>query len=941
MGIGWPWPFQLRGCLALLAALSPLILITRYGLLSLSGRSGSIKVEDGSIQPWRLQGGPAKDRRALGFPRFSGVYPHLAVYNTYGECGIGGIVNWAERLWIMTYPPCEWHGSSDGLYEIDVSLNITRRKESVGGTHANRLIHRETDQLIMGPYVIAKDGTVRSIDPAIMPGRLTATARHLSMPATHVFFVSMEEGLYSVDVRSLNVTRLLQDGRTLDPPVLGPWYPGWHAKGACSSGGRLIIANNGESPDATNSQWTVPGPAGVLVEASQTGEGDAGSPMRFDVIARHQFTEVATSGGIYGEGEGVWVTGWDHRSVILKVRDVQPEHPTPIGVYRTYRLPKASHTYDGKHGWHTEWPRIRPLGDPPPSPSSAPPYLMTMHGTFWHFPPRFHPKSSGGLRPLSSYVKMVVDWTVMDGEAVFACDDASKLQNPLVGQSNSNIWFVSPQKLLSGEVGGPREGGGAVWLNEPPTTDPLDFATSGDEKDGVSVPFLFAGYERRMVHVSHNSPHALLFTFEVDKAGDNKWEALDTLRVEKASERRRYGHLIFDAAAKGEWVRARVRDEDTGEEGCGGCNVTVFFHHSASSATREALQSDTEGLFASIPTVNDVLTSEGLVMSYGVIRPRGGNRRTLEYAGRTITSPAPIPPSLPPWSSYYEIGADMKLLRKNDSAALSQLTKVGDVRASLKGSAVSTFRGILADQTSPDGPRDFLIDKGSILLVNQRGERFRLPAGDPLWEKEELSGLYGRGFREVVTERFLLNAAGTFFEVPREISGGLALMKPISTHNRLIYDYCSWRGMLVLSGLVLSTATTNSPIVTSQDGSSGALWFGVVDDLWRLGKPVGRGGPWKDSSVQKGVPSDPFLMYGYDKKALSLSCNEAAGDQPLEVRIEVDVAGTGVWDEFTTVTVPAGIQGREVALPEGYVARWVRFVSNRDAAGVTAEMVYT
>ena len=42
--------------------------------------------------------------------QISGIYPHLAVYNDIGgpqdrECGIGAVVPWAGRLWLMTYPP--------------------------------------------------------------------------------------------------------------------------------------------------------------------------------------------------------------------------------------------------------------------------------------------------------------------------------------------------------------------------------------------------------------------------------------------------------------------------------------------------------------------------------------------------------------------------------------------------------------------------------------------------------------------------------------------------------------------------------------------------------------------------------------------------------------------------------------------------------------------
>jgi hypothetical protein len=33
----------------------------------------------------------------------SGIHPHLAFFNSQGECGIGAVVPWAERLWVVTY----------------------------------------------------------------------------------------------------------------------------------------------------------------------------------------------------------------------------------------------------------------------------------------------------------------------------------------------------------------------------------------------------------------------------------------------------------------------------------------------------------------------------------------------------------------------------------------------------------------------------------------------------------------------------------------------------------------------------------------------------------------------------------------------------------------------------------------------------------------------
>ena len=97
------------------------------------------------------------------------------------------------------------------------------------------MIHRESEQLIIGPYFIDKAGNVRVIPPADV-GRLTAIARHLTDPANKVYFFDMEGRIYEVDVHTLTPKLLFAK------PV-----PGWHGKGGYTGQGRLVIANNGES----------------------------------------------------------------------------------------------------------------------------------------------------------------------------------------------------------------------------------------------------------------------------------------------------------------------------------------------------------------------------------------------------------------------------------------------------------------------------------------------------------------------------------------------------------------------------------------------------------------------------------------------------------------------------------------------------------------------
>ena len=96
-------------------------------------------------------------------PSYSGIYPRLAMFNDDRECGTGALVPWAGRLWAITYSPHQPRGSTDKLYEITDDLRQIIRPESVGGTHANRMIHAESRQLFIGPYVIDERGGVRVI----------------------------------------------------------------------------------------------------------------------------------------------------------------------------------------------------------------------------------------------------------------------------------------------------------------------------------------------------------------------------------------------------------------------------------------------------------------------------------------------------------------------------------------------------------------------------------------------------------------------------------------------------------------------------------------------------------------------------------------------------------------------------------------------------------
>lgn len=784
----------------------------------------------------------------------SGIYPHLAYFNNEGECGTGAVVPWADRLWVITYGPHLPKGSSDKLYEIDTDLNLTVRPESIGGTPANRFIHEESKQLFIGPYAIDRKGKVRVIPYTTMFGRMTGNARHLTDPANKIYYATMEEGLYEVDVHTLDVKMLYADEQLKDASAPKADLPGYHGKGLYSGQGRVIYANNGEHGPKALVDPSIP--SGVLAEWKG---------KEWEIVRRNQFTEVTGPGGIQGnrhaDKDPIWAVGWDYRSLILMVLDK--------GLWQAYRLPKASHAYDGAHGWNTEWPRIRDVGQGD--------YLMTMHGMFWKFPKDFSTEDSGGITPRSTYLKVIGDFTEWRGKVVFGCDDTAKneflnkrkakgnLAGP--GQSQSNLWFVEPDQI--DKLGVPL-GRGAVWFDEPV------------KANAPSDAFLFSGFERRGVHLTHDNAKSVTFTLEVDRKGNGEWKALRVIEVPAKG----YRWVDFTEKDKGAWVRVKVDKDCT--------NATAFFNYS----NEDKRSNEAAYMFTGIAKPNDKNVSGGL------IRARGENLRTLSFAALRAENGEVND------AGYFEVGADLKLKAVNDPKAQEYVKK-----------NVAIPHGV------------FQVDAASVVFTDDAGKRWRLPKGDAAFDNPGALG-DERIDREVCTERDLFNCHGTFYELPAENAGGFAKIRPIATHNRRIKDYASYRGLLLITGISDSAPKESGHIIRSEDGKV-AYWVGAVDDLWKFGKARGEGGPWKDTAVKAGEVSEPYLMTGYDKKSVRF---EHDSKEKLKVRIEVDITGTGVWRAYETVEVPAKT-AVTYNFPEAFSAYWVRVVMEKDCKA-TAQFSY-
>ncbi len=469
----------------------------------------------------------------------SGIYPHLAAWN-HGddtsdpyyqepECGIGAVVPWANRLWFLTYTSHDLYQGDDKLYCVNEQMDIYECPESVGGTHAGRFIHKESEQLFIGCYVIDKNGDVRVIDRNQLPGRLTAIARHLSDPENRVYYYSQECSLYEVDVHTLEVTLLFKK------PVAG-----WHAKGAYMGQGVLVVAHNGEEI-APSPYWqahyreplkTIDEVTPYLQTSTTYNPDDMGVLAEWDgnewrEICRNQFNDINSYGGLCAgapEDAPIWAQGWDKRSVMIKVRE--------NGAWSTWRLPKGSFTYDGWNGSYTEWPRFINI--------TRNQMLMFMHGTLFKWPVTFCSENPKGIVPQCTYQRIIPDITFWKDKLVLAGQDTSRIGIPwtVPGHPHSNIQFTSLETMRHW---GPCRGYGQIWKN-----DPVDAATTSD-------PFLIHGYENVCIYICHESISEIDFTIELYIGSE--WVNHMTVEVPSA----KLATVILTPAECGaQWLRASV-----------------------------------------------------------------------------------------------------------------------------------------------------------------------------------------------------------------------------------------------------------------------------------------------------------------------------------------------------------------------------------------------
>ncbi|MBN2290519.1 MAG: hypothetical protein JXQ83_14390 [Candidatus Glassbacteria bacterium] len=409
------------------------------------------------------------------------------------ECGVGALIAWADMLWAVTYVSSRGgkYGTGTGLYRIDEDLGIEQVHVS-NGVYANRLLHEQSNQVSIGPYLIDMQGNIRIID-SLLDHRLTATMTHLEDPNNKIYILSMEGPFFEVDVHSLQSRELFDLAGEFG--IKG--QP--HFKGGCTSRGRVMVANN--------SYYSVGDTDGKLAEWDG---------KKWTILENKPFMDVSCRNNL---GNVVFASGWDDSSAILKVLSDSG--------WSTYRLPKASHAYD--HGWTTEWTRIREV--------ETERYLMDCHGMFYEIACMAYGDKVWGVRPICTHLRIVPDFCSFRGMFVMAGNQASPVgSNLLSPQSQSGIWFGKTDDLWS--LGKP-QGWGGPWRKTP-------------VKAGVpSDPYLMTGFEHKVLHLVQEGDSQVEVAVEVDFLGDGSWRRYLALGLAPGE----YRHHEFPEGFSAHWVR--------------------------------------------------------------------------------------------------------------------------------------------------------------------------------------------------------------------------------------------------------------------------------------------------------------------------------------------------------------------------------------------------
>jgi hypothetical protein len=449
----------------------------------------------------------------------------VATATSRSEMGIGAMMPWADRLYFTTYLADYNVGSGGVLAYLDKNGGETV-VDTHNSCHVGRLVHKETNQLCIGEYVIGMDGTVNKV--ALLAGkRVSAWARHMTSPATKAYACSMGASgvsalLWEVDLTTYIATQLadMSSGLSLTTAhfkAMWTTYSSVDLTGSPYANTRLLVASNVQAKPGDNAN------SGVLA----TWDGTT-----FTARDRSSFIEVA---GNYDPGSGAmtFAFGMDHKSPFMMLPSTSLG-----GTYRKFRFPAGTNTQD--YYITQEWMRLRPV--------QTERFMLNAYGTWFQVSPWLRSSSAAGVQVYGSpdlqyplmeavgrYIDTITDYCVFNGKLAIGTNNQSEQRGywPTAGQAQSCIKFVDMDDIPKRKP----VGKGYIWYKES--------VTSGTASD----PMLMRGYDKKALHVFNGSASSITITVNLIDYSD-VMPYNTTLTVAAGA----LGVLQFPDGMQGEWI---------------------------------------------------------------------------------------------------------------------------------------------------------------------------------------------------------------------------------------------------------------------------------------------------------------------------------------------------------------------------------------------------
>lgn len=409
------------------------------------------------------------------------------------EAGIGAMMPWADRLYYTTYLADHDDGSGGDLrYLTDSGQDVLVDRHD--SCHAGRMVHKETNQLLIGEYLIALDGTVSKV-AALNKKRVTAWARHMTAWTTKAYALTMQGILWEVDLISGVATQLADVTAEFGLGSKVHFKAAWTIfKAADIAGGpyantRLFLASNSQYAPSDAAQ------SGVLLRWDGT---------TFTSCGRESFIEVA---GNYDPGSGciAHAVGMDHKSPFF----LTPS-PSLGGTYRKFRFPFGS---DMQRYFITqEWMRMRPV--------QTERLFLNAYGTFFNVSPWMAHISADGtenygdiaadyprVEAVGKYTDTITDFCVWNGHMWLGTNNQSEQRGywPTAGQSQSCLKSVDIDDLSMRKA----TGRGYLWYKEA--------VVNGTASD----PMLMRGYDKKTIFIKNDTATACTVTLTLIDYSDS------------------------------------------------------------------------------------------------------------------------------------------------------------------------------------------------------------------------------------------------------------------------------------------------------------------------------------------------------------------------------------------------------------------------------------